>query len=586
MKQRFAVTLLAVAIASLSASAFAIAPVINDFRSPIIADDTPVTNSNYFVYPDVFDLNTKATDPDATVTPANIIWSFTEATGTYSINNRASMNLGGGDNPNAPGTKSLAAGDDTPTTTTAQDSNVRTITFRNKALSPVGGPNVDPGTAGIKTAQTKVLTLFASDGSSYTQKSFLVYTYNNGADALSGKSLTPVTPSTTPGTSGVTGWTTFNLIGSTTFTSGSGLCVQVPAAGDNFGGWISPFGAIQLVKNNVYRVRLNIAGVPAIAQAATPLWDFVFDNFNTANTAQQESKYSTDLIVWDTFSGANAAGPAAGDHTYDIWWAPLPVQATDWNDPTTGEFSTAHDAANDVRLEFRLLDVSTSIDGQNDSGTLCLQTWQVDRMDIADLAFTSTPYDNQSIAASNTVAGNLFGIGSGAAQTTVTYAAGDVTITPNSATAWNVEIVTLDVGNSNIGPPNSEISDNWPVTWVTDQLIMTTAGIQAPDATGQTNPPDALRLMMDTPTSELGIDSMVLAGANTIGLPKTAAATTYTLFFHANTRTLSGVTEHRGLRPRVSLICVPGILSGGSSSNAGGIKVNFIKSQAVDIAGL
>jgi hypothetical protein len=586
MKQRFAVTLLAVAIASLSASAFAIAPVINDFRSPIISDDTPVTNSNYFVYPDVFDLNAKATDPDATVTPANIIWSFTEASGTYSINNRASMNVGGGDNPNAPGTKSLAAGDDTPTSGTAQDSNVRTITFRNKALSPVGGPNVVVTGPGIKTAYTKVLTLFASDGSSYTQKTFLVYTSKNGLDSLSGKSLTAVTPQTTPGTSGVTGWTTFNLIGSTTFTSGSGLCVQVPAAGDNFGGWISPYGAIQLVKNNVYRIRLNVAGVPAITQSATPLWDFVFDNFNTANTSQQESKYSTDLIVWDTFGGANAVGPTGGDHQIDIWWAPLAIQATDWNDPTNGEFSTAHDAANDVRLQFRLLDVSTSIDGQNDSGTLCLQSWQVDRIDIADLSFTSTPYDNQTITAANSIVGSVFGVAPAAGNsTTATYAGGDVTISPTTAgSSWNLEVVTLDPGDSNVSTGN--IGDNWPIPWVTDQLLMSTAGIQAPDATGQTNPPDAVRMMMDAPTSELGIDSMVLAGANTIGLPKTLAATTYTLFYHANTRTLSGLTEHRSLRPRVSVICTPGILSGGLNVNNGGIKVNFVKTQIVDISGL
>jgi len=364
---------------------------------------------------------------------------------------------------------------------------------------------------------------------------------------------------------------------------------------------ISPYGAnggIALVKNNVYRVRLDIAGVPAIAQAATPLWDFVFENIDNNGTTTDQQKYATDLIVWDTFGGASGAGPALGDHIYDVWWAPLPVQATDWNDPTTGEFATANDAFNDVRFEFRLLDVSTTIDGQNDSGTLCLRTTQIDRIDIADLEFGATVYDNQTLTASNSTVSNLFGIGAGANQTTVAYASGDVTITPTTpgvgstppnpptvAGSWNVEIVTLDPGNTVITPA-SEITDNWPIPWVTDQLLMTTAGIEAANATGQTNPPDAIRLLMDTPTSELGIDSMVVASVNTLGLPKTAAPTTYTLFFHANTMTLSGTVEHRGLRPRVSLLCVPGVLSGGLNVNNGGVKINFMRTQVVDISGL
>jgi hypothetical protein len=594
MKQRFAVTLLAVAIASLSASAFAIAPVISDFRSPIISDDTPVTNSNVFVYLDVFDLNTKATDPDATVTPANIIWSFTEATGTYRINNRQSI-IVGTDNPNAPGVKGVGVtGQDD--ITSGSDTNVRTITFRNQILSPVGGPNTDPagpdgvldGTSG-KPNHTRVLTLYASDGSSYTTKSFLVYTRDGGNDALSGKSTTSVLPLTTPGTAGVSGWTTFNLVGTTTFTSGAnGLCITVPAAGDNFGGWISPYGAnggIPLVKNNVYRVRLDVAGVPSIAQAATPLWDFVFENID--NTAQfDQQKFSTDLIIWDTFGGANAAGPTAGDHSYDIWWAPLSVQATDWNDPTTGEFAAANEAFNDVRLEYRVLDVTGAVDAGADSGTLCVRTYQIDRIDLADLTVGASVYDNQTLTAANSIVGAFGGIGTGTNQTTVVYAGGDVTITPATpGGSWNTEIVTLDVGNGVITPA-SEIPDNWPVPWVTDQLLMSTAGIQAANATGQTNPPDAVRMMMDAPTSELGIDSMVLAGANSLGLPKTAAATVYTLFFHTNTRTLSGVVEHRGLRPRVSLICVPSILSGGQSVNNGGITVTFIRTQTVDVSGL
>jgi hypothetical protein len=591
MKQRFVVTLLAVAIASLSASAYAIAPVINDFRSPIIADDTPVTNSNVFVYPDVFDLNTKANDPDLTVTPANIIWSFT-GDGTYRINNRLPMNLGGGDNPNAPGTKSLAAGDDPATSGTTQDANVRTITFRNNALSPVGGPNVDPITIGILPAQTKLVTLFASDGSSYTQKSFLVYTYNNGADALSGKSLTPYQALTTPA-AGTTAWTSSNLIGTTTFSSGAnGLCVQVPTTGANFGGWSSPYGIIALAKNNVYRVRIDVAGVPTIAQSATPLWDFVFDN--VAPSAAQQ-KFSTDIINWDTFGGANAAGPTTGGrHIFDLWWAPLPIQAADWNDATNGEFRPANDAFNDVRFQYRILDVG-AVDSDNDSGTLCLRSTTIDRIDIADLAIASTAYNNANLTAVNTTVSTIF-----PTSTNKVYAAGKLTLTPTtpgvgttppapptSAGSWGVEIITVDVGDAtvNFGTPSS-LTDNWPIPWVSNQLLKTEAGVTAPDSTGQSNPPDVIRLMMDAPTNEIGQDSLVSSGANLLGMPKTASETIYTAFYHTQNKTLNATPEFQALRPRFSLLCVDAVLSGGTSNvNNGGATLNFLRVNRIDVSG-
>jgi hypothetical protein len=318
MKRRFQVTLLAVAIASLSASAFAMAPVISDFPSPIIADDTPATGSNDFVYPDVFDLNTKATDPDNTVAPSGIIWSFT-GDGTYSINNRQPLNLGT-DDPNAPGTKEVGkTGQDD---SESVDSNPRTITFRNSSLSPDGGSRTDPGGGpGLKPAYTKPVTLFASDGSTYSMTTFLVYTDKSGEDRISGGAImTSVLAPSTPATTGTFPWTSADAlggIGSESFSASGGLCINSPLAGANFGTWISPYGILPLLANQVYRIRISISSSTAIAANATPAWDFVVDNFGSAT--QGESKYSSDFIFWDNNGSANSAvSPIRRDVTYSI----------------------------------------------------------------------------------------------------------------------------------------------------------------------------------------------------------------------------------------------------------------------------
>jgi hypothetical protein len=613
--------LLAVAIASLSASAFAMAPVISDFRSPIISDDTPATNSNDFVYPDAINLDNQASDPDQTVTPGNIIWSFLESTNTYRINNRQSMNLGGGDNPNAPGTKGVGVTgqDDAEAGTTGFDTNVRTITFRNNALSPWAGPGAPPtGTfptdptphQGFLPAQTKLITMFASDGSTYTQKSFFAYTYNGGLDSLSGVSMITVTSTVTP-VSGTGNWTTSLLVGTPTFTATSGLCVTVPlgtSTDANFGGWASPYGILPLVKNNVYRVRLDVAGNPAIAPTVTPLWDFVIDNVNSGDASHSEQKYGMDLINWDnTNSSSNSAGVAspAGRHTFDIWWSPMAIQATDWNDPTTGEFSTSHSLAKDGRFLFRILDVAGPVDAQNDAGTLCLKDYQISRIDISDLKSAATLYDNQAPVARTTAAtatgANMWATNLIAGSTTVTNGGG-VTLTPTTpgvgstppapptvAGSWNVEILAIrpDDGTATMSPGTpSTLTDNYVIPWVSDQLLKITMGAKAPDAASQTNYPDVMRITMDAPTSELGLDTTFSGGGSVLGMPKSASVTTYTTFCYTQNKTGSATPEFQRLRPQIGCILSAAILSGGSNVNNGGVTFTFLKVERIDTTGL
>lgn len=599
MKQRFVVTLLAVAIASLSASAFAVAPTINDFRSPIISDDTPATNSNDFVFPDATALNSQATDSDGTVTAAQIKWSFFESSNTYRLNNRASLVLGT-DDPNAPGTKEVGAAglDDAEQV----DNDPRTVTWRNHALSPWAGPGSPPSgtfpnsganggtTQGLLPAQTKVVTMFASDGQAASSKTLLVFTYNGGLDGFSGKAPT-IGSTVTPGTGN--GWTSTDVIpGGSTLTAGAnGVCIQTGTTAAGFGVWTSPFGTLTLVQNNVYRIRINVESTATLAAGATPLWDFVIDNVRTnasgALITGSQGKYSLDVLNWDTNGSSNSVGLASGGRrTFDIYYTPLPVSAADWNG-ASGEFATANDAFNDARFQFRVIDVQVAggVDGNNDAGTLCLKSYRIDRIDINDMSVAANVFNQaapvgeaKNATAGFQTAGSNMSVGTIFNSATISNTGG-ITVTPATAGAWDtVEIIDLDVGDDNVNfGTGSTLADNWPITWNSNELLRITAGGQAPNATGETNPPDTLRLLMDSPTSEIGLDSLLSAGANLLGMPKAASVTTYTAFYFTQNATAATATGFKALRPRVSMININSVLSGGLAANNGGFKLTFLK---------
>jgi len=593
MKRRFVVTLLAVAIATISASAFCRAPVISDFLSPIITDDKPVTNSNSFVYPDAVNLDLKASDPDGAPAAGSIIWSFT-GDGTYKINNRDPLNLVAGNDPNAPGTKEVGkTGLDDPVTGEGQDSNVRTITFRNVHLSPVGGPNTVVNTPGIIAAETKAVTLFASDGTTYTSKSFLVYTRKGGVDQLSGASTTPiipVVPSTVPSTTG--GWTQFNVLAGLTFSSTGGLCLQGSLTPGGFGGWVSPYGILPLVANNVYRIRLNVStgSAPAIAAGVTPLWDLVLDNFS-GTAAVEDQRYSCDWLFWDNNGAADSAGVATpgGRHVFDCWWAPMPVLLSDWNSTSTGEFRPAVDAFNDGRLQFRMLDVDNSaVDGQNDAGTLCVTSYQIDRIALSDLTTVGSPLLNQTVFSAATNSVTMLNI-SVNPSTTVSYTGGAATVSPANGTAWSVvEVANFDLGDTNVnyGTPTT-LSDNWPIPWVSDQLLKYTIGVQAPDATGQTNPPDAIHMMMDTASTELVADNLVLFTTSLVGGPKSAAVNDYVMLFYTHNKTLNVTPQYAFLRTRFGILCRSDLQTGvpPSAANPSGVKITYEKLEQINTSG-
>lgn len=592
MKRRFHVTLLAVAIAVVGSSAFAMAPVINTVRSPVIADDAPSTDANVFVYPDALDADTLASDPDSTVTPDGIIWSYYSATGNYQINGRDSLDPGNiANDPNnptsaqelgPPGATYDSALDDP----NAADSNLRTLTFRDAGYSPISGPNVDPtpGDPTSSVVRQEVVTLFASDGSSWSMRNVMVYTESNGRDRLSssGEEVLNITPSAT----GTLPWVSTDFSGgSMTFSDSSGLCIQTPGPGTgNFGQWLSPYGIVDLVQNAVYRVRLTLdSNGTALPANTTPFWDFVIDNFDGTNPLVQ-NKYAADFMNIDNEGGANSVGlsTTTGRGIFDIWYTPPAVLATDWNDPTNGQFTTAADPLNDMRMNFRVLDVvNASFDGSADAGTLCMRNVNVTRYDMSEMAAVGAPaYDVSTITASTHVVSSIFG----ATNTTTTFSGGNVTIAPNTggaagADAWDVEVIQFDPGNATIG--GTENIDNWPIVWASDQLLMGTLTVQAPDAQSEATPPDVISLTWDTPTNEMLLRTEVYATSNTNGLPKQAAPTDLVSFFYTHNATASTGLEFNRIRMRVLLLLTTSINSGGNNNNLGGVTIQAEKIEQI-----
>jgi hypothetical protein len=561
------------------------APVVADIPGVIVGDENSITAPNLFVYPDAFSLDSKVTDDN--VLDANIQWSYTGA-GKYRLNNVLPLNLATED-PILPGAKRIDNVDNDPNQV---DGNPDTVTFRNVTLSPPLLPNTDPPGSGIIASETQAVTVFASDGSTATMKSFLVYTDDGGNDRLSGSLLIHVSDFVS---TGGLGWTSsmlaFETDGSTpvnpTMTdNANGMCIDVPLTGNRLGTWTSPYNIVSLVQNNVFRFRLQMDTAGEILPDSTsPLWDFIMDNFSPASPVVLDNKFSGDYLFYDNLGGANSPslGATVGRNDFHCVWCPPATTAADWNDATTGWFRPANDANNDIRLAFRVFDTDTSAYGAEfDDGAVCLRSFSVDRIDISALTTQAVLYDVQNMTDGDAGGSHHITTIFGSGRTTVTFAGGNITVAPNTAgsegnNAWDLEVIELIPGNrifDIFGNP-AETADNFPIDWESNQLVKIEVGAQAPNATGQTNPPDVVRIGMDVPSIELLSVHNVTAALDTIGMPKNGVETVYTAFFYTHNRSISTVQNVQRLRPRFGIINFDGILSGGSQDNLGGIQINF-----------
>jgi hypothetical protein len=296
MKKGLHVTLLTVAIAVMALQVMAMAPVIDPIPDPVVGNESarPVTQATPFIYPDAFDLNAKVADGD---TPDNqILWSYS-ITGTpiYRINNVDPIDPGT-QNPNAPGSKLLNGA----TTDIADvDGLSNTITIRNIKYAPLSGTAQTPSGTGLIDSQT--VRLWASDGVLSDTLDLLFWTDNGGNDRLGTEVPPTYTVVSNPNFAVSNGGFTANaVVGSITITNvGGAICIEVPAAGTNFGGWVGPNSAFDLQANTVYAIRARVNGSQASA-GSVPFWDLVVDDwFPTGGGNAPLTLFGGDMMVLD-----------------------------------------------------------------------------------------------------------------------------------------------------------------------------------------------------------------------------------------------------------------------------------------------
>jgi len=573
MKKGLLLTLVMVAIALSGYRAMGRAPVVDDIKD-IIVGDAGATPANTFVYPDAIDLNGIVNDPDGS--DDQIIWSFYEPSGTYLINGAGSLADTQAASVINPPTANKIAG---PSVTAADPLDANggyTATVRNATLSPLAGGNTDPGAAtpagDYIAGSAKTITLFASDGSTIGETTFIAYSANDQNDATS-PAQAPVYPCITYNFAGssTNGYQTKVSGGTATFSpTATGICLEVPALGNNDVEWQGPYGenpyGIELVANSVWRCRIT-AHNSGNAAETVPMWMFLFDNAFRSEDAGRigANAFAGEFVFLDapTQGSANTVGVTRTN--FECWIAPMAVQTAAWNDLSSGGVATDCDLYNDMRLRFRVFDLVTGPDGSplgygadTDLGAVCLDQVQVDRYLLADMTADAVVYDKTI-----TLAGADRWTAT-APNSTVTEASG-VTITPtvSGGVGWGNDVIKLTPGDGNWGDfSDAQLGDDFPIIWEANVLYMIEIMMSAPASGTPENQGDVIRMGMDCPTNEMAAmflvdnNSLAASGPAATSSPGTPKATpdTFTAFFYSHNVSNVSVVSARRLRPRIDIL--------------------------------
>jgi len=582
MRKGLLLTLVMVAIALSGYQALGRAPTISNIRDIVVGDADTATPPNTFVYPNAIDLNDKVSDIDGS--DDQITWSFYEGSGTYQINGvdtQATSTLTAQIDPaNKIAGPSVTANDPDDT-----DANNLTATIRNATLSPISGPNTDPGAnnpEGFVDGTDKLVTLFASDGSSVGEKSFMVYTANDENDHTSPPTAIP-TPCLNFDLRTTTGGFRTVKSGTGTFSSADGICIEVPGPGNNDLEWRSEYGTargLELVDNAVWRCRVTAHNAGNVEETV-PLWVFLFENGSQPeDTLLAGNVYGGEFVFLDAsgMGGANTVGIARTN--FEVWITPMAVQTAAWRDTTSGAFAPESDLHNDMRIRFRVFDVATSggsstgFGAENDLGSVCWDALAVDRFSLVDLIRGDVVYEDTALSTDTGLPLAEQWYAKYPSATTVTVDTGGVTLTPvltnpgtPGVTGWLNQTIELFPGDGSASRGDyTKLTTDYPVPWEADTLYMVEFVMSAPGPVnhpnGLENQADIIRVGMDSATQEIGgmvlVDNnnMAASGPAMTSCPATPKSTpdTFTAFLFSHNVTLVGETTAHRLRPRADLI--------------------------------
>jgi hypothetical protein len=290
---------------------------------------------------------------------------------------------------------------------------------------------------------------------------------------------------------------------------------------------------------------------------------------------------------WDNNGSANSLRSDIGRNQFDVYWAPAAIDDANWNDPVTGEFIASNDAFNDLKLSFRVIDVSGPIDGENDLGTLCLRHLTVDRAnENLFKVLNSDVWSQSDVTLDNFTFSSVF---DNSTIFDVTNSSGNATISPwlngpRGGNAWLVEVINVNPGDNSVdfstpATIDDTIPDNWPITWVSNQLLKGTVSLQAPNATSEVAPPDAIVVGFDSATTELLYANAMLSGSNNVGMPKNGVASNYVAYFYTHNTSLASPAALQSLRMTLQILNSPAVLGGGVPANSGGVQINSFNVQ-------
>jgi len=592
MRKGLTQTLWTVAVVLMAAvQAYAAAPVILNIPSPVVGDAENATPTNYFVYPDAITLSDWVTDDSSN--PTEIMWSYDIAgPPKYMINGVGPLGSGDPLNPGANQINSQVLGGEEDHDTTAA-----TITVRNINLTPLGGtpPFSPPGA----DDDEQLVTLYASDGTDFDTKTISFYT-QHGADHLTGGFKEHIWGG--PGEGDFEGNTNgFTFSGSAPATSslegGHAICVVIPDNQvTNVGVWTGTMGMLELIQNQVYRVRARVNGSQAAGGTASnvPFWDLIINNFQVDQTTTPwhgMNLYGANYFFLDNTGRANAAvnmGSGLTDgKNFDLWWCPTPISTDQWNVTTTGPTSGPYNPGNatddglghgkDAFIEFRVLDTpdNPGTTANSDFGTLCLRELTIDRWDLKYMTVESSPalYHPTLSSTSHRREGGDF---------SMTPSGGGFDVMPTLAgqTAGITGVVPGDGVLDMTLVDGASWTDDYPVPMDPQTLYMVTMSLSS--AGDVTKPPEIFWLGADTPTNELICMTYVTYNCNKSAMPKTTPQDYKCLFFSNGGTVSTNPTFLSQFRPRFMV----GNVGLNPDAETGGIRINSMQVDKVSFGNM
>lgn len=575
---------LATAAFALVQTGFAMAPMVQDPGDVVVGDaeSEAVGDPNNFNYPDAFNLITIATD-DSFTTSAQIIWSYYVAD-TYEINGVPSLPSANISLAVAPAVGDQIQANDNDPGQPAGDTDPFTVTFRNTFLSPQGGPNTDPGPGCPLSSQTRALTLFASDGTTASMQTILVYTCNDTSDSISGAGLELIRDDVFP--TNITGWFGAVQAGGGTFgtTIGtlSGLCMNTPAAGANQQGWAFFGGAfggyVELVDGKVWLARTHAESTAIDATPRQmPLLDMVYDNttqsFDGVTYAFIEGlTYGGEFVVIDNEGGANGIAPLIpqGRTYFDHYISPIAMQLPQWKgdiDNANSAYATAVDDTNDFNFQFRVLDADPGIIASSRQGTICITRLQMFQGDLAAMRGSETLAFGPAFDTTTHFAVNITGTGG---TNTIDNANDwvDMQLTADTSPASNGSAKRIGVFDTTVlGPTPGTAEFNlalYPIDYTADTLYLIASNMESRAAAGVDAQPglpvDIVNMVAFQPSLDILASVLVLHGATAnmenAGSPRHptsvgGAPQEYVALFYTNNKTLTGSPNGDGFAPQL-----------------------------------